>query len=205
MTVVTEDVLQRFCEQDPEHYMSRPFVLNGRKYATDGRALVSIPCDEPDTQTIAARLNKIRQVLHLDTSCETQWPYPDLSCNKCGGAGSSESTKCRDCGGTGKYPECFMGEVTCEYCGHDHECDDCDGNGKCPECDGKKVVESYKSACAECCDLWIPFGESRLSYDLARKIGTLQDVKYSIIDSSQLVFSSAGDIRGTAMFLATDR
>jgi hypothetical protein len=199
-----------FCDPESTRYcLSEPFVQNGFLCATDGRIAVQARCDEADTE---GKFPKMSFVIDQDAMCETKWEPSDIGCGNCGGKGSTTTTKCHECKGSGVCENCSgSGEETCLSCDRDHECDECDGSGNCHECDGDGIVEQYECGCVQCesSSVAIPDGETvrQMAWKIARKINTLRNVRYTLIGDDgtrRLIFEADGGIRGCAMFLKKD-
>jgi hypothetical protein len=114
-TPTTEQIMRAFCAKEPARYdMKTPWVLNGYKYATNGRAAARHKADEPNSPptsegsrppcgTLFVVTPQTRFVL---TEPEKMPPAPK---------------RCGWCEGTGGR-ECNLG--------HFHDCESCDGRGK---------------------------------------------------------------------------
>jgi hypothetical protein len=120
-----------------------PFVRGGWKYATDGKIIIRIKTDEPESETgIGITKASCEHVIGLVLECPTSaemWPKSD---------GKTQSVKCEICKGYGKSgvvecPECDgEGEVECYHCGHDMECEKCFGEGN--------IVDKNSPVCVSC-------------------------------------------------------
>lgn len=135
----TEINMQAFCCREPK-FISKPFVQNKQKAATDGRLMVVIPCDEPDTIPEGRAFPKLDTLGKMfEWELRTQ-PFPvakkctdgSEACDKCGGVGY-ESEVCPSCDGDGEC-QCACDSV--------HDCPRCHGSGDvptgpcCSECEG---------------------------------------------------------------------
>jgi len=123
----TEIDLTQWCQdyESSRFAMDKPCVRNGFKYATDSRAVIRVPTDEPDTDTgdkkfpdAAAIYDKYESIV-----CDQIWPESFPDCPTCGQSGYETHYECIVCHGEGTQ-ECDLG--------HDHECEECDGEGCTP-------------------------------------------------------------------------
>lgn len=136
--------LQAWCGDSNRFDLSKPFVLRGFLYATDGRRIIRIPSGEPDTVTDKRfpLAYEIFSPMPSNASLYQPWPEANYSecereCLECKGKGRINTHPCTYCEGEG--------EVECETCHHETECVHCDGTGecngsRCKACNGKKVV-----------------------------------------------------------------
>ena len=138
--------LQIFCSNERTN-LEEPFVDNGFEYATDGKILIAVKTDKPDSED---RHPKNTQQLFervWDESWEPikiRWPdRTEHKCCFCNGDGLKRH-QCNICEGFGRH--------TCD-CGTEHDCGYCDGEGYskcedseiCPECEGTgKAFENQK-------------------------------------------------------------
>lgn len=123
--------LTPYCDDPGGRYsLDTPFVIDGWKYATDGRCCVRIPCEEPNTD--GRKIPKANELFAdvVGLAYET-WPNSPIHrckgpCVFCHGDKMYPSTVCKNCGGNG-------------YMEHE-DCARCDGVGyvgpKCFNCDG---------------------------------------------------------------------
>ncbi len=107
--------ISRFCAKEQGRYaLHNTWVSKNRKYATDGCAMIAIPCNEPDTQITADECfprnqeSIIPRVLPIDGFV----PLPAIN---------SKIVSCPDCKATGK--------TQCPECGQcvEQVCDSCNG------------------------------------------------------------------------------
>lgn len=123
--------LKPFCgdERWPE-----PWVVGGMRIATDGRILVALPTDEPDSPRTFWRGQVNLNDLLKDVPCGPMPPRivapRDVAsgralCPAC--QGKPPVGACRECKGAG--------DVECPTCEQDYPCPDCDGTGNAPRCD----------------------------------------------------------------------
>lgn len=125
--------------------LSRPFVLKGHRYATNGIVAVRTPTKAGDTTGVRTPdgVEHVGWITDEQRAAGPWRPWPkveraDAQCAQCKGAGTVDNS-CPECDGSGV--------VECEY-GHEHECEECDGHGRttedseptpCPDCIGGKV------------------------------------------------------------------
>lgn len=149
MNATTID-LSRFCQDEilaAKYEMSRPFVVNAWRYATDGKICVRVPAlGEPDSEAHDG---------HPFPDCET---LPWNGCQQCRSVlpekpyvvSSEYIEKCPDCKTTEiKCEKCDGGTVRCPHCEFDHVCGHCRGIGyfirhepkKCPTCLNLETVK----------------------------------------------------------------
>jgi hypothetical protein len=104
--------LTPFCSVDETRMaINTPFVLNGWKYATDGRVCVRIKTYEPDDSNEPYKRPKASDLFKgFNVGGLESFEIPDLK--------GVEMLECDECNGAGS--------VTCNY-GHEHECDMCEG------------------------------------------------------------------------------
>ena len=146
--------LKKFCgEANRKYDFTKPFVIDGYKYATDGRIGVRVKCDEPDTEEV---LPKIK---HLFDKDKLEY-LPGRPIFK---PSNLEKVRCSECssGKVGIYAECDTcggsGEHYCLQCDASHGCGVCFGDGQklirrepCTLCDKDNqifediVVDGYK-------------------------------------------------------------
>lgn len=141
--------LTLFCSADPKlPALTTPHVHHGWKYATDGRVVVRMPTNEPDTvrtdghEFPLSKIVKIIEHCRAHGSALTPTEIPNLP--------EPNKIKCRFCGGMGRMEKCAKcagnGFMTCGECGHTHRCEPCDHTGlvatdrpeadACDECGG---------------------------------------------------------------------
>lgn len=142
--MITDEVLQKFtATEDTRYNLTKIWIRNGWKCATDGRVLVRVRTIEPDTcdgknpntNDIADDSQFGNQELEIPTSEEKE------QCPKCLGEGKVKNI-CEICDGEGEVecPTCHEGKVDCE---------ECDGRGrlgeavvKCENCQGEGKIFS---------------------------------------------------------------
>lgn len=134
--------LQPFCGGLSKYDLSVPFVRDGLKAACDGRILVIIPVDEPDTPPGEKPFPKIAtmfsdyewQNMSLVIKESQRSTKENIWCDTCDGSGK-EGTECSMCNGSGVGNKCYA-------CGHEKSCGGCGGEGyrntgrRCPDCEG---------------------------------------------------------------------
>ncbi len=117
--------LQPFCSVDETRMaICTPFVLNGWKYATDGRIAVRIPTDEPDDSNEPYRRPNASALFEgFNVEGLQSFEIPTLD--------GAQVIECDSCNGDG-----------CAICdmGHEHECPDCDGDGHYEKWPEKEVA-----------------------------------------------------------------
>lgn len=167
--------LKPFCAAEQGRYLiDTPWVKGGWKNATDGKLLVRLRTDEPDTPVDekAPRPNTT--------------PLFDASMNACRGtksdllpfpihSGERDKADCMFCNGTG------AGSDVCKTCDGKGECPHCEAI--CPDCDGTGDIRNYSKACKECDGDghgFVPMvlDGYKIAAIYARKINTLQNVRY---------------------------
>ncbi len=126
--------LEAFCgEGGSRHAFTKPFVRGGWRNATDGRILVRVPSNEPDTEGKWPKMGE----LFL-----RKWNRINAVALVVPGRGTEE---CRDCYGTRFiHIEC----CDCEGSGS-CECNDCGDRHKCAACRGRGVVRTGRD-CRVC-------------------------------------------------------
>jgi hypothetical protein len=136
------DLTQFLAKEDGEYTISRPHVIDGWRYFTDGRVCVRVR-DESAPNTTDGSFPPSDKIFPTKTLTDWQpWPTDSFieaegDCLVCEGRGRVGTTTCATCKGNQ--------EVVCEACGHEHECDDCNGLGygggtTCRSCRGKQRV-----------------------------------------------------------------
>lgn len=154
--------LQPFCDDDPHgrHSLTSPWVLGGKRIATDGKVLVCIPAPgEPDyDRNERGRMPNVADILKpIDSSRDGDWlPWPNVArCDACSG---TNKVNCDRCGGDGICERC--------PCGASHDCGRCsDGMVNCKEC-------------LEIGSLDYRFGQALLSRRYAYLVAQLPRVEY---------------------------
>lgn len=131
--------------------MEKPFVFQGKTYATDGYLLVRVEgelegvpsCPEFPLEKIQENFNSpLRETLLLN-----QFETDEVreTCNHCKGNG--KVTICPECEGSGEI-ELDSGynfySVECQTCGGTGEYSDPDGDETCENCDGEGSVSIRK-------------------------------------------------------------
>lgn len=135
--------LTPFCDPETSRFaINKPFNQKGFTCATDGRVIVRIPTDEPDTPATDKKIPDVSQLAWNHAAC-TQWKplkkakrkkvteIHQQGCPKC------ETCPCDECEGEG-----FLLTVN----GIERDCHDCEGSGfgnrstSCPECHGTGYV-----------------------------------------------------------------
>lgn len=146
------EILQKFCSKHSwKTFMEKPFVFQGKTYATDGYLLVRVeeelegvsPYSEFPFEAIQENFNKpLREPLNLK-----QFESEEIreQCNHCGGTG--KVTTCPECEGSGEI-ELDSGynfySVECQTCGGTGEYSDPEGDETCENCDGEGTVSVRK-------------------------------------------------------------
>lgn len=158
--------LTPFCDPDTSsrYALDQPWVVDGWRYATDGRIMVRIPATgEPDSPKPPDEKKRPKDVASIVESLTgDNWqPWPAIKpCRICDGKGK-HLEDCENCEGTGTCKSC--------NCGHKHQCGDCKGERqslvRCDEC--------FKSG-----SLDDRFGEAELSHHYAHLIACLPSVSY---------------------------
>lgn len=175
--------LKLFCCDSYRYH--EPFVLRGNHVATDGKIMVLIPCDEPDTPCIR---NLNYESVMEPAKFVTQWEpiaIPDCDCTRCNKSGiiHHAENNCETCRGTG-IEKCF-------HCGNEIECEDCDGQGK---------IEAYKEVCG--CSVEIL--SRQIATDLANKMRSLPNLFGNISSAEdKILFKFKGGV-GAVMPLVSE-
>jgi len=158
------ETLIKFCEADWRPHLMKPFtILDGYTVATDGRRLVAVEYEYPQTDSnhrstltkefLKSVCNLIKgSIIHpLSAMQETELFTIDPGCIE------RVVNRCPICNKDGKVPKLMdcpqcegIGEVECECCGSDTGCKECSGSGSvpvtpkvwvtCNTCDGSKEV-----------------------------------------------------------------
>jgi len=126
-------------KEDTRYELSKVFVKNGYKCATDGRVAVRIKCDEPDTEGNFPDLNEcLEKKTTFPGPVEIEKPSVEANklCEKCHkGKIGYDFEICSVCEGSS--------ECQCTECENIHECEHCRGEGghytknkTCHYCDG---------------------------------------------------------------------
>lgn len=131
--------IKRFCgkEKSFNYRIKEPAVYGGYLYATDGRILIRMPCDGPNTPDdqekkfpdMSGFFKEFPAVEEIIAKDDTK-----ADCSECGGDGKT-SVDCVECRGTG--------DVFCPTCEGEMNCKACGGNGfmagssVCPACNGE--------------------------------------------------------------------
>ena len=152
MEMKKEINLQIFCSNERTGF-EKPFVDNGFEYATDGRILVAVKTDKPDTES--RRPKDCRQL--FERIWDEGWKPVKMSmpertthkCCFCNGDGIKRD-QCNICDGFGLH--------TCD-CGTEHTCGYCDEGEilsetgvKCTMCEG--VGKAFKNLTYPALDLF---------------------------------------------------
>ncbi len=114
--------------------LEKPWVKDGYEYVSNGRILIRIKTDKPDTEGRHPNAKDLFEQQKEIPPVEIKLPdrIVDQACDDCFGSGIRHC-KCESCDGKGSH--------RCE-CGDTHGCRDCDSSGnielsgKCPACDG---------------------------------------------------------------------
>jgi len=118
----------------------RPWITDGRGYATDRRVLIEFePVDGMDVGEPAALSSKVREIFGNAVITGEMAPVPFVAvptCQKCRGRGIEPSGRCPECYGDG------MVEWDSAYHTYQAECQTCEGSGirgegPCEKCAGK--------------------------------------------------------------------
>ena len=132
-----------FCaDEDGRYRISKPWVKDGWRYATDGRVAVRLPAegepDEPQPEGPGTRLPDAsdwfgEQYEFKADLCTEPFPPHDGRTIKQTCDNEAHMKDCQECNGTGT---CW-----CPKCEHPHDCPKCHGEGvdrrsqtRCPEC-----------------------------------------------------------------------
>ncbi len=114
---MTPAELQPFCSTDENRpSLALPFFCNGWIYATDGRVIVRVPCD--DDRFGGGELSSRTDT--PDAAALFRWTKGPAAVGLPSGLPSPSEVPCPDCEGCGGK-ECDMG--------HTHECPKCGGDG----------------------------------------------------------------------------
>lgn len=153
--------LTPFCDPDTSsrYALDQPWVVDGWRYATDGKVLVRVPATgEPDTPPHPEGKRRPGKVHEIVPPVDGKWlPWPEIaSCEKCEG---SLKIECESCCGDGQCENC--------KCGQCHNCGKCDGIGKV-DCDLCDTNSSFKPH----------FGDAILALKYAYLISNLPNVVY---------------------------
>lgn len=132
--------LQRFCREDPERSLGKPWTKDGFTYASNGFILLRVPALQEDPSGLGVALDGVYK--QAGAMPETGWVgLSDLPmapvCPKCNGKAEADS-ECPECGGDG--------DVEFHNGHHSYTCDckTCDGSGEiegCTECHGSGVAK----------------------------------------------------------------
>ncbi len=125
--------------------MTKPFIHEGRIYATDARIIVRGPV--PEYENIPTVSEKPPRDCHT----MPQWNpanYSESPVAELPDVPAIMET-CSYCKGKGKDPYCIecngRGDTECSECGHETKCKPCDGRGyivgECASCDGTGSTE----------------------------------------------------------------
>jgi len=157
MNTASVDLI-KFCDADSVR-MAAPFVIDGWKYATNGRVCVRVLANEPNTDLSFEQLHVGIPNIFVPADCSTPWPEVEL-CDSCSGRGRIPC-ECQKCFGSGTH-ECD--------CGDEHDCPHCEGSGRSTDdCQCRRAI--------------VPFGNVRLSKHYAHLIGTLpQPIGYAVVN-----------------------
>jgi len=163
--MATETVdLKAFCG---DFISCDPFVIDGKKYATDRMILVRTDTADPNTQHHSS-LNASPEFFEgfPDEALMLPWPesnpaIKEMECEEC------PDDDCEDCGG--------FGTIECPHCGNDDDCDKCGGSGvilgDCSVCNNTRRVT---------CPAAQPIGHISIGYKYDQLIRSLPNVRYAI-------------------------
>jgi hypothetical protein len=138
MSMTTEIDMTKFCASEEGRYsFTKPFVRDGKRYATDGRICVRVDAaGEPNTEH---GYDPVDEVLPKGTVRWVPWPAMEYvsrmdKCATCDGSKYVGRDECTACDGSG--------DCACA-CGDVHDCGKCNGKGytgigtPCPTCASK--------------------------------------------------------------------
>ncbi len=106
---------RKFCGEDGRYLFGNPFIIDGWKYATDGRIMIRSASNKPNTETTGSLPNNgelfAEAWTHAGKMCAGEiplalWPKPNPNrpreCEKCNehGRDPSDQTICAFCDGT---------------------------------------------------------------------------------------------------------
>lgn len=185
------DKLRPFCGDSWRVATGSPWWKDGKAIATDGRIIVSVPCERfADDATL--RRPDVSCYLPEPTGLTWQ-PMPALPvCSECNGTGKITRTECEECEGTGEIEH----DCDCEFCTKTEECDECDGEGKFT---GEDAIDD----CDQCRRQRIELiGDSGFSLDCLTKITSLGPAEIALDskDKNMLRFR-CGQFSGCLMAL----
>lgn len=132
-----------FCaEEDGRYIISKPWVDDGWRYATDGRLVVRVPTpDEDDTPTPP---QAERQLVNASAWFADLYPVEPAHCTEPFPKhdGRTFTQACDNEAHEKKCPAC-IGSGTCH-------CPSCDNAHDCPKCDGRGYRKVEQTRCPEC-------------------------------------------------------
>lgn len=160
--------LQPFCAvADIRHYLLRPFVIDGHKFAANGLVIVRVPCGEPDTEDLTDSLyGAVRRM--FSESFDGFEPLPTIP----------TAEVCPDCSGTGRRseadcPDCHNGYF--EHGDHEYECKECDGTGRVTdvECANRNCLDGTLRST-------LKIGDALFDTKHLRKIAALPNARIAV-------------------------
>lgn len=179
-----------WCALDESRGLDKPYVQNGRKYASDLRSAIWVEATgEPDGPAPSPRRPDVANAFAAWFPADAKWePIPlatgavmeEGDCPDCRGSGRIGTLKCEGCDGAG--------EIECGECGHIRECNRCDGDGavggsKCLACKGAgaRVREDH-----------IRFGKLCIAWKYYQMIAVLPNAKWAPGDKKVCVQFDGG-------------
>lgn len=186
-------------DDEARYDLRAQFVHKGYRYATDGRILVRVRCDEPDTT--GRPLPNVEGMLE---SSGASWDDCDKTIPPPHGTRKGWKTVDCDCGGP-EYEDCDTcdgnGFYTCEHCGSEVDCEECDGEGssmtvpKCARCGGDEFYSVQVTLAA-----YVKIGGRTYDGEHVNKILALGDARCGEPNAKNGSLSFVvGDVQGIVM------
>ena len=106
--------LQRFCDPDENgrYALNEPWVVNGWRYATDGRVIVRVPAEGEQDSPLPDGKRRPKNPGEILRPVNGEWlTWPNVSqCYHCEGTGTDDCPGC-PCGACS-----CLGEIECTHC-----------------------------------------------------------------------------------------
>lgn len=195
------DMIKWCAKNDSREYLKTPFNFNGRTFACNGNAVISIPekASYPDIEdSLKKAMSKFLDTDGLTFSrLPSDFILPEAKyCEACRGTGRLTLTECKECEGEGNVS--FDNEHNSYEC----ECKTCDGHGK-------EKATGVGDDCYECLgygngyERWASIGIIGVTIALkyARLLSSINNIEVSNHDES--LYFRSGDIQGVILGVRT--
>lgn len=168
------ELLQSFCQDDPERCLGRPWTKDSFTYASDGFILVRVPAIDKDPGGRGTAVEKLYAEAGLIP--EDGWldlptiPDPPV-CSKCKGDADA-NRECPECDGDGEV------DLYNSYSSYTCDCKTCGGSGEiegCSKCHGTGFEAEEES---------VQVGSRRFKVALVRMVATLPKVQIAPTNNS---------------------